>query len=60
MGREERALPQLRDPQLDVAGLGGDQPRPGPIPVRHAGAGPLIAVGADVLGRLGLDQLLHH
>ena len=29
--REERPLAQLRDPQLDVTGLGGQQPRPGPL-----------------------------
>ena len=32
--REERALAQLGDPQLDVAGLGGQQPRPGARCVR--------------------------
>jgi hypothetical protein len=28
---KERALPQLRDPQLDISGLGRDQLRPRPV-----------------------------
>ena len=57
--REERALPQLRDPQLHIPGLGRDQPRPGPVPFGDTGSAAFIAAGADDLGGLGLDQLLH-
>jgi hypothetical protein len=56
---EERPLPELRDLQLDVAGLGGQQPVSGAVALGGPGVGPLVAVGADLLGRLGFDQLLH-
>jgi len=39
---------------------GGQQPRAGAVAVSDTGLGPLIAVGADPLGRFDLDQLLHH
>ena len=58
--REERALAQLRDAQLDVTGLGRQQPRPGPVAVGDPGVGALVAAGADLLGRFDLDQLLQH
>ena len=32
--REERPSAQLRDPQLDITGLGRHQPGPRPVPVR--------------------------
>jgi hypothetical protein len=58
--REERALPQLRDPQLHIPGLGRKQPGSGPVAVGDTRFGALIAVGADPLTRLCFDQLLHH
>src|SRR3954451_4395298 len=57
--REERPLPQLRDPQLDIAGLGGQQPVTCAVAFSGPGVGALILPGADPLGRLGFDQLLH-
>lgn len=57
--REERPGPQLGHRQLDVAGVGGQQPRPGPVAFGGAGLGALVAGGADRGGRLGVDQLLH-
>ena len=57
--REETTGPQLGDLQLDIAGLGGQQPAP--VPVAFGARGPRCArsaSGADHLGRLGLDQLL--
>ena len=57
--REERSLAQLRDPQLDIAGLGGQQPVSGAVALGGPGIGAFVATGADVLGRLGFDQLLH-
>ena len=58
MRGEEAAPAQLGDGQLDVAGLGGEHP--GTVPVALVGAliGPLIALGTDERGQLGLDQLL--
>ena len=58
--RQQRALAQLGDPQLDVAGLGGQQPRPVPVALIHTSVAALIAPRADRLGGLGLDQLLEH
>jgi hypothetical protein len=58
--RKERALAELGDAQLDVAGLGRHQPGPGAVAVRDPGVGAFIAGGADLLARFGLDQLLHH
>src|SRR3954452_20454284 len=57
--REERPLPQLRDPQLDVTGLGGQQPVTCAVTLGHPGTGAFVLRGADQLGRLGFDQLLH-
>src|SRR3954452_2160254 len=57
--REERPLPQLRDAQLHVTGLGGQQPVTCAVAFSGPGVGALILPGADPLGRLGFDQLLH-
>jgi hypothetical protein len=57
-GREERARPQLRDAQLDVAGLGAEEPAPAAVAVGRPLVGPLVPAGADRLGGLELDQLL--
>jgi hypothetical protein len=58
--REERPLAQLGDPQLHVAGLGRQQPGPGAVAVGRAAGRSLIAVSADLLGGLSLDQGLPH
>jgi hypothetical protein len=58
--REVRPLAQLRDPQLDVAGLGGQQPVTCAVALGGPGIGAFVSGSADPLGRLGLDQLLHH
>jgi hypothetical protein len=58
--REERALAQLGDAQLDVAGLGRQQPRAGAVAMGGALLAPLIGPSADVLGGLDLDQRLQH
>jgi hypothetical protein len=58
--REERALPQLGDAQLQLAGLGRQQPGAGAIAVGGAGLGALIAAGTDGLVGLGVDQRLQH
>jgi hypothetical protein len=55
--REERAPPQLRDPQLHIAGLATSLGRDPFWSVTRLGA--LIAAGADALTGFGLDQLLH-
>ena len=57
---EERALPQLRDPQLDVAGLGRQQLRAGAVAFGHSVLAAFVAVGADNPGGFELDQLLQH
>jgi hypothetical protein len=58
--REERALAQLGDPQFHVTGLGRQQPGSSSVAVGGAGVSRLVAVGADVLGGLGVDQRLQH
>jgi hypothetical protein len=58
--REERALPQLRDAQLHIAGLGRQQPGAGAVAVGGALLGSLIGPSADALGGLDLDQRLEH
>ena len=59
-GREERALPQFRDPQLDVAGLGRQQLRAGAVAFGHPVLAAFVAVGADHARGFELDQLLQH
>ena len=51
---------QLGDLQLDVAGLSGQQTWPGPVAFSGSRVAAFVAVGADLLGRFDLDQLLHH
>ena len=58
--REERALPQLGDAQLDITGLGGQQPPAGAVAMGGACVGALVPASADVLGGLGVDQGLQH
>jgi hypothetical protein len=57
---EERPLPQLGDRQLDVAGLGRQQPLAAAVAVRRASVGALVAAGADDLLGLGVNQGLQH
>ena len=49
---------QLRDLELDVAGLGREQARPMAVAVVRALVGSLVGCGADHAGRLGLDERL--
>ena len=58
--RQERAVPETGDVELDVPGLGGQQPGPPPVAVRRALVGALVPPGADRLGHLELNQLLEH
>lgn len=57
---EERALAQLRDPDLDVTALGGDRLRAGAVALGDTVGGALVAARPDRLGGFGLDQLLEH
>ena len=57
--REERPLAELRDAELDVTGLSGQQPLPGAVAVGDPGLGALVAAGADALGGFDFDELLH-
>jgi hypothetical protein len=58
--REERTPAQLRNAQVDVAGLGRQRPRPGAVALRRARVGTFVTGGADHIARLGFDQLLQH
>jgi hypothetical protein len=58
--REERALPQLGDLEVHVAGLGRQQPGAEPVAVGDAGVSALIGPGADLLGSFSVDQGLQH
>jgi hypothetical protein len=51
-------LRSLGDAKLHIAGLGRQQPGRGPVALVGAGLGPLVAIGADRLCELGLDQSL--
>jgi hypothetical protein len=53
--REERALAELGNLQLDVPGLGG-QPRAVPVAVVLALLSPPVWTGSDHRGRLRLDE----
>ena len=55
---EEAALPQLRDGEFHIARFGRERPGPVPVSFCAAGLGALIALGPDVGGEFGLDQLL--
>ncbi len=57
---EEAALAQLRDLQLHIARLRCQQPVTVTVALGGARLGALVAAGADVLGRLRLDQGLQH
>jgi hypothetical protein len=58
--REEAALAQLGDLQVDIACLRGQQPIPAAVALVRARRRPLEPAGADVLGRLRVDQRLQH
>lgn len=56
--REERPLPQLRDPQIQIPGRGRKRPSTRPVADRDTTLGAFIRSGADERGRLRVDQLL--
>ena len=59
--REEAAMAQLGDAQLDVTGLGASTADArGAVAFGDASVDTLIAASADVLGGFDLDQLLQH
>jgi transposase InsO family protein len=58
--REETAVRQFRDLQLDIASLRREDPRPVTVPLVHAAVGTFIGLRADHVGRFELDQFLHH
>jgi hypothetical protein len=58
--RDQAALAQLGDLQLDVPGLGGQQPVTMAVALRGARLGALVAAGADAFGCLRFDQRLQH
>ena len=58
--RQEAALAQLGDLQLEIAGPSRQQTRPVPVALSDPRLAALIAPGADRLGGLGLAQLLEH
>ena len=51
-------MAQLRDRQLDIAGLGRQQSRTGPVALGRATLRALVTGRADHLGRLRVDQSL--
>ena len=55
-GGEERPGAGLGDLDRQVPSGRGDGLVPGPVAVGRAGLGAFVRVGADVLGRLGVDQ----
>ena len=61
---EEAALADLRDLEGEIPGLRGDLPGSGSIPPGRPRQAPLMRLGADVVGGLGIDQGLveegHH
>ena len=57
-GGEERSLPQLGDLELHIPGLRGQQAVPAAVALGRSSFGALEALGADDIGRLGLDQRL--
>jgi hypothetical protein len=57
---EEAARAQLRNGQVQVAGLGGERLVAVAVAQGHAGVGVLVPPRADRDGGLGLDQLLEH
>jgi len=57
---EERALPQLGDGQLHVAGWRRQQPRAVAVALSGAALAAFVALGADPGTGLGLDELLQY
>ncbi len=57
---EEAAMAELRDRQLDVAGLGRQQAWPGAVALVGARVAALVRFGADERGRFGVDERLEH
>ena len=57
-GGEERALPQLRDPQIQVSGSRRQRPGSGPVAVGRAVAAALKRANTDERGCFRIDQLL--
>ena len=58
--REEAAVAQLGNGQLYVAGPGRPQPGAAAVAMGGAVVGALVAAGADLLGRLQVDEGLQH
>ena len=58
--REERTAAQLGDRQIDVTGLGRQQPWPAAVALVRTRLAALVHAGADHLGRFDLDELLQH
>ena len=58
--REERPGPDLRDLHRQVAGGGRDELVAGAVALGRAGVAALVQAGADVGGRLGVDDGLQH
>jgi len=56
--REERPLPELRDPQLQIPRRRRQGPRAGAVALRGACRGAFERGGADERGRFRVDQLL--
>ncbi len=56
--RQERDLPQFRDAEFEIAGLGRQHLRPGPVAVIDAVDAAFPRVGADLAGCFAVDQLL--
>ena len=54
--REERAGTQFGDLEVHVTGLGRERARTVPVATGRAGSTSLVGLGADHLGRLGLDE----
>ena len=55
---QETARPQLRDLQMNVAHLGGEQPGPVAVALTKPVLTAFMAIGAEHGGNLQLDQLL--
>ena len=53
-------MAELGDGQVDVAGLGRQQPMAAAVAVRGAGVGAFVAAGADHLLGFQVDQRLQH
>jgi hypothetical protein len=58
--RGRTSLAQLGDLELNIAGLGGQQPGPAAVAVGGSGGRTLVAASADLLSGLGLDERLEH